>query len=528
MAALSVGGLLPIVGSEVDRTPTPAVLPHTHPWLLVNDREVGAALEAAKTDPLRAELHRKIIAAATADLSARIPVYQFSGPRLQFDTPGGYEPLLTCAMAYRLTGDVRFAERAKAQMLAIAGFKDWDPAVFLDVAELGFEVGIGYDWLYSYLTPTERTVIRQALLEKALGFAQDAYRPGGPRDPHLAQWVSANSSWNTICNGGLLTAALALADEEPELARLVASGVRLSLPSGMNTYQPDGACPEGPGYWNYGTTYAVVSLAEFKEAFGTDLGLDQLPAFDRTPLYRLAVQGPTGLPFNYGDGDDKMANSPAYAWLASRYDLPAATSECRRFLAEEFRQTWKFFPARDLALFVAWFPTRELVGAIESIPLALHFRGRADIAVFRSAWDDPKAIYLGFKAGDNSAPHSHLDLGSFVLDADGVRWAVLFPHDDYNLPGYFGKERWKYYRNNNHSQNTLTPGDKLQGVNSVAPIIAFGSSEDRAFAVADLTQAYPEEGPSIRRGVALLDRCRVSQGTPLSVPAGDGVKVYHP
>ena len=53
------------------------------------------------------------------------------------------------------------------------------------------------------------------------------------------------------------------------------------------------------------------------------------------------------------------------------------------------------------------------------------------------------------------------------LTADGVRWATDLGPDDYNLPGYFDTKkgtaspRWKYYRLNNRSHNTLTPGDAL-------------------------------------------------------------------
>lgn len=87
----------------------------------------------------------------------------------------------------------------------------------------------------------------------------------------------------------------------------------------------------------------------------------------------------------------------------------------------------------------------------------------------------PRALFVGFKAGANDVNHSSLDLGSFVLDADGLRWATDLGPDDYNLPGYFDTKkgtaspRWKYYRLNNRSNNTLTPGDALQDYHATAP-----------------------------------------------------------
>ena len=256
----------------------------------------------------------------------------------------------------------------------------------------------------------------------------------------------------------------------------------------------------------------MVILSELEGVLGTDFGLGKAPAFDRTALYRLAVQGPTGLAFNYADGDSSINDSEdrglaPYEWLARRYHLRTAIAHSRELIAQEAARKGANND-RFLAMDAAWYPEAPGAGR-ENEPLDIHFRGRADIAIFRSAWGDPGALFVGFKAGDNSTNHAHLDLGSFVLEADGVRWAANLGYDNYNLPGYFGEQRWTYFRLNNHSQNTVTPGDRLQNPKAVAPIVAFGSSPSRAFAVADLTSAYPGEAARMLRGVALIDRTRV-------------------
>jgi hypothetical protein len=482
---------------------------HEHPRLLLTDDQLASDVAAAATDPFRARLHARIIAHAEELLSAPPIIHQLIGPRLLEQSRAAVEHIVTCTMAYRLTGDSRFADRAKRDMLTVAAFPDWNPSHFLDVAEMSFAVGIGYDWLYRQLTPAERLTIKQALLDKSLVFAATAYGPNPKKDQRVF-WVTAETNWNQVCNGGLLTAALAIGEDNPELARLVVNGVRASLPRIMARYQPDGAYPEGPGYWTYGTTYNVVILAELEGVLGTDFGLGAAPDFDRTALYRLAVQGPVGPVFNYADNHLNFEPTPAFAWLAERYHHPAALAESRALLAAEIDQ--KKINDRFFALNAIWYfkpVARNSAALAEQVPLAVHFRGAADIAIFRSAWDDPRAIFAGFKAGDNAANHSHLDLGAFVLDADGVRWAEYLGADNYDLPDYFGKKRWTYFRLNNHSQNTITPGNLLQDLKAVAPIVAFSDAPDRAFAVADLTAAYPGTAKQILRGVALLDRARV-------------------
>jgi hypothetical protein len=80
----------------------------------------------------------------------------------------------------------------------------------------------------------------------------------------------------------------------------------------------------------------------------------------------------------------------------------------------------------------------------------------------------------------------------------------------------------------------VTPGDTLQSRHIVAPIVTFGTAPDRAFAVADLTPAYPAEAVSLHRGIALLDRARVliqdeyqpaQPGTPLHWTMVTGARI---
>ena len=503
-----------------------------HPRLLLTDEQLAAAVAAAKTDPLRAQLHARIVALAEAELNTTPIKHVLIGPRLLDQSRTAIARVLTCAMAFRLTGDQRFSARAKHELFTAAAFEDWNPTHFLDEAEMSFAFAIGYDWLYDQLAPDERAALKAALLKNSLSFAPAAYADGGPTDKRV-WFVTAKHNWNQVCNGGLLAAALALADEEPALARLVVNGARKSLPLAMDAYQPDGAYPEGPGYWGYGTGYNVIAIAELESALGTDFDLSKAPAFDRTALYRLYVQSPAGQAFNYADGGAGIGAQAEYTWLATRFQYATALAHSRALLAEAIAKKSRN-PESDrfFALHAVWFPVVPRAD-IADAPLDVRFRGHAELAIFRSAWHDPRALFVGFKAGRNDVNHAHLDLGSFVLDADGVRWAQDLGPDDYNLPAYFGAKRWTYYRLNNFSHNVLTPGEALQNAKAVAPIVAFASTPARSFAVADLTSAYPGVAKKILRGIALLDRANVlvqddvtglKPGTPLTWRLVTGAK----
>lgn len=502
--------LVPLLRAAPDTGDFFPTLKAGHPRLLLRDFESLKPASGAE-DPLRQALRENIIAAAGKMLEEPTTRHEIpDGLRLLFQSRIAFQHITTTALAYRLTGDTRFRDRAVSEMLAAASFPDWNPRHFLDVGEMSAALALGYDWLHDAMSPEERATVRKALMEKALHFGPSAYTG------EQAWWAKSKMNWNQVCNSGLLAAALALADEEPEAANIVVQGAIKSLPLAQAAYEPDGAYPEGPQYWNYGTTYHVLACAMLESALGSDYGLSDSPGLRKTTLYRLQMQSPSYQSFNYADGTTHLGFSPAYTWLAQHFGPPLAVAHARALLARQlYNHEQDDEVDRFLPLSLLWFPREtpgDDAGGAEAA-LDEHFRGGADLAVFRSGWNDPDALYLGFKNGSNAVSHSHLDLGSFVLEADGVRWSVDPGRDNYNLPGYFdakpGGRRWTYFRLTNLCHSTLTPGQQLQDPEATASITAYASTPARAFAISDLTAAYPGAARSIRRGITLLDRARV-------------------
>jgi len=52
-------------------------------------------------------------------------------------------------------------------------------------------------------------------------------------------------------------------------------------------------------------------------------------------------------------------------------------------------------------------------------------------AVMRSAWNNPLASFVGIKEGLADDSHSHMDIGSFIFESRGVRWAVDLGRESY-------------------------------------------------------------------------------------------------
>jgi hypothetical protein len=294
---------------------------------------------------------------------------------------------------------------------------------------------------------------------------------------------------------------LAIGDEETAFAgEILHSGLN-SLPLAMTQYGPDGAWAEGPGYWGYATKYNVLILAALQTALGTDFGLSDIPGFSLCGLMPIYATGPVGKSFNYADSGEGAVRSPEMWWLASRFGQPGYAWYARTYCVGG-------------PLDILWFDASLDSTRPKDLPLDRYFR-KSEVVMMRSAWDELQAISVDFKAGDNKANHSHLDLGSFLIDALGVRWACDLGADDYNMPGYFGGKRWTYYRLRAEGHNTLVIAGRQasqapdQNPKAVAPLLKFDSQPGRAFAIADLSAAYAGMVGKARRGIALIDRKRV-------------------
>jgi hypothetical protein len=158
---------------------------------------------------------------------------------------------------------------------------------------------------------------------------------------------------------------------------------------------------------------------------------------------------------------------------------------------------------------LVWYTARPSPRAARR-QLDRYFDGPVEVAVFRSAWDDPNALFVGIKAGYNQVNHGHLDLGNFELDALGVRWVRDLGADNYNLPGYWdrkrGGKRWSYYRLNSASHSVPMLGGKDQDPLAKSSFVKVEANTREPFAIVDLTEAYGEFAASVRRGVVLADR----------------------
>ena len=463
----------------------------------------------------------------------------------------------------------RWARRAIRQMAAVAAPDfNWDRSrgvvlpgstaplngQFLNVAELAFGVAVGFDWLshrrawWTIDGVDTRPVVAKAMHAKALMLGRDAY--GTAPSSYTNFWVNGTYNWTQVCNAGLLATALALAGEDlsPTVSRVdleadvaqTIDGACDSLLRAQAMYQPAGVYPEGQGYWSYGTGYQVMAIAMLESALAASPNflttrvqpLWDNPGFRATSWFRTSLVGPTGIDFSYSDTGfvptrNSQADDPSLplSWIGLRLNDPRVRAYSRRNLDQDLPRNLPtindsaFFNFGAYPLHYLWLPPSGDSLATTATyddhlfpgkPLGPRDQNAVELAVFRNTPANTTGWWVAMKGGASGLGHSHHDLGSFVLEHQGVRWAEDLGADDYELPNYGdddqGGARWNYLLCGTQGHNVLAPGGMQQQLVALAPITSFSSTPTHGAAVIDLSSIYPGMGHRLQRGVELIDQ----------------------
>lgn len=253
--------------------------------------------------------------------------------------------------------------------------------------------------------------------------------------------------------------------------------IGLTVPNAVaacaNGVTSDGSWAETHAYWHFGTTGHAEMSASLISATGSDYGmLDSNKNFGLTGLFHMHGLGP-GSFFMWGDhGPNRFSTTANGMFLyGSHFSHPEYILHQRD--QHDAPEPWSMF----------WYDPTVAGAFWDNMPLDHFFDDPlTQWGAMRSSWTDENALYIAMKAGklQGHQTHNDLDLGDFVLDAMGTRWAGEFGSGDYRSLDYFsndtqGSDRWLYYRKRTEGQNTILVNKQNQLV-SAAPSVAHDSS----------------------------------------------------
>ncbi len=460
----------------------------TQPRLVLNSKIERKLKKKLKTDPVLQNFYKAIQLNASQVLKEPLLKRDMVGRRLLGTSREMLYRMNMLGMVYRFEKSKEILDRIQDELVAVCNFTDWNPSHFLDVGEMSMAIAIALDWTAGDLPESTIKMAKQALIEKGI-------KPSWPEDGTQNSWAYGTHNWNQVCNGGMIAASIAVAEDEPELAAKTIHRALDGIPNSLAEYGPDGIYPEGSTYWFYGTSFSVITIAMLESAFGSDFGHANYPAFMESALFRTLANAPSGWYYNFADCGDKRSDNGdiTLAWFASKTGNKTFF-ENDRFL-RPVKKMAKLSRLSGAAL--VWLSQYEESDE-RRMPNVWKGDGANPVVFFTGGEDDPHQYYFGGKGGSAIVNHGNMDAGSFIYELDGVRWVVDPGNQNYHELEKAGfdlwnksqnSDRWKLLTKNNFGHSTLTVNNLFHLVDRKAEIIDFKEG-DKPEATIELTPVF--------------------------------------
>lgn len=408
--------------------------------------------------------------------------------------------MVILGFAWQVTGNEKYAARAKEELEKVCSYEDWCTSHFLATAEMSLAVSIGYDWLFDYLSDDFKSKLSEKVWTYAIESALE--------DNHWFTWSKNN--WNSICYSGIGIACMTFSEYDTERSAEFLSMCYKNMPIAFENFTPDGVYAEGPGYCQSGMDAIVNFVATSKIFLGTDYGISDIEGFKELGKFPAYITTPAGV-FNFGDNKNRRCFSPSLHWYATEYDSALLahyqmTENVGEFSPDVSENTEKNGSGKNNALSALWYNRKYSAVSSdfsdESLIMCLDSEVGQSLTLMRSAYLDENATFAGIKAGYNYTNHGDLDIGSFIFDSLGERWAEELGPGAYDAPDYFvnlpAAGRWKNYCKRAEGQNTLVINPDMtvddQYALAFCEFTGFNETNDGGYCSLDMTDAYRMNG----------------------------------
>lgn len=477
-----------------------------HPRIMITDEKVNAIrkeVEDDNGDAVYKRLYEQLISEADRYLNQPASKFELrDGIRLLYVSREALSRIQSCALAYLLSGEEKYAECAYAEMQAVSNFENWNSRHFLDVGVMSMAVAFGYDWLYNWMTPDQRAVICSAVEKFAMSeVLKDINGQTGDR---TYQWLKDGNvnNWRCVCAGGIGTAMLAMMDdfdgETLKNAKYILQEMLIAIRPEMLLWSPLGAFEEGPGYWGFAMSCYTPFIMSLELITGSNYGYVDLPGLNLTNEYLNAITGPA-CTFNYhcSNGGESTVY-PEMMYLADRL---GKYEEAIPRISRIMTLSSNVDADTDILLYNPKMSEAES----STLPDDAYFPV-SEIASMRTG-RDPNAVaaflHCDKPYGVGGAGTEHMDAGTFSLQSNGQRWFFDLESDNYNISNLNQSYR---FRAEGHNTVIFNPDAgyamKKQGDCSISDYY-FGG--DYSYAVGNMTDAYTDDKgiKSFLRGVKL-------------------------
>ena len=309
------------------------------------------------------------------------------------------------------------------------------------------------------------------------------------------------NNWNPWIVSNVLTVC-ALVCEDLNLRELIVSKSIRYLDNFLVLCSDDGACDEGPAYWNvsggalfnaglvlYDMTKGHINL--FKDDYmrkNGEFAVRTVISTDRVMNYADAAATTMPLPvlvYQWGQlcGSEEMISYGSYMMAGRLPESRLNDYLCYRSLR---------------------FLTQGVVKPDKYKPRKFFYYNKLGICGMRQYEALDKGLYLSLKGGSNAEGHNHNDVGSFIIFTDGKPLFIDAGCGQYTKKT-FGPLRYTIWsmRSDYHNCASFNGVAQCDGLNTRATEYKY-DDKTGSFCF-DLTKAYPEEAGLVeyKRGAVI-------------------------
>lgn len=399
------------------------------------------------------ERRRQLVTLALAYLDARKPSFKEALENLIWEICNEYSWSLPA----------HFEEEAGGFVV------ESDVNIDLFAAETGQALGEICELLINELAPA---VIRRVEVEVDRRLFQ----------PLLARewrWEQMANNWSAVVAGSIGLAALSLLPKKAKQQQLI-TRLEPVFQVYLSSFEADGACLEGVGYWAYGFGYYLYFAEKYRQVYDSDRYLrgQKLQAIAAFP-YRSLINQQQFVPFSDANNVDLPTGLLSYC--QSQFGVPVPNFQVANSLSFDHCYRWAHL-YRNLRWTTA--VNQEPVdGTTTYFSDAgwVIYRGEADEFVFAA------------KAGGNDESHNHNDVGHFIIGSQSL-WLTDLGAGEYTKDYFDDDKRYGLLPNRSlgHSVPVINGYEQRYGDYHAKDVVYCETTTGFEFSL-DLTELYPEE-----------------------------------
>jgi hypothetical protein len=123
----------------------------SHPRLIYNQQILAQLRSRIASDAVVSNIYQAVRLEAQAMLDLPVTARVKTGNAMLNVSRGLLRRINMLGVVYLVEGDKKMLDRINRELLAISAFSDWNPAVYLDTAEISMAVALALDWTHGDL-----------------------------------------------------------------------------------------------------------------------------------------------------------------------------------------------------------------------------------------------------------------------------------------------------------------------------------------------------------------------------------------